>query len=257
MDHGIDTESPYFRLWFVAVPSAYFLLVALFRVINVWDFKTRKGSRASDIMAFELVAGFCVTYLGVAGCYGWYKDSESLSNDKFYGSSEFVVNHLIYPMISYQGWNFLLCLFNRDLCDPAMLGHHAVTAALAYFGLAPYLHYMGLFYFGIAELTNVPLTVVDIFKYFPDLAKQYPILNDLCRYSFALSFIILRLIVWPIFSYTYFWTGSIDLIRSEKAHSLFVVIFFLSANVFLTFLQFFWGSKIFGFLFKSSKSKAK
>ena len=206
--------------------------------------------------------GLCVTYLAAAGIVGWFglfgvNVASELRANPFYGKSQFIEDHLIYPMISYQGWNLLLCFFNADLRDPAMIGHHLVTGSLAYFGLAPYLHYYGLFFFGVAELTNVPLTIVDVFKYFPDLAKKLSILNELSRVSFAVSFILLRLIVWPYFSY-HFALGSIDLLTTNfhtKCHSGFVVGFFLFANVFLTGLQFFWGSKIVGFLFKGNKKE--
>ena len=222
-------------------------------------------------MAFEIVAGLCVTYLGCAGIVGYYsllgvEDIVKLDQNKFYARSTFVENHLIYPMISYQGWNFLLCVLSfsksitggTDLWDPAMIGHHFVTGSLAYFGLAPYLHFYGLFYFGIAELTNIPLTVMDVFKYFKDMATANPTLNSITRTTFAISFIILRLVIWPIYSYP-FWVGSLKLIgygESEdgKIHSYFVVGFFLFANIFLTSLQFFWGSKIFSsILFKPKK----
>lgn len=218
-----------------------------------------------DIVDFsQFFEGLCVTYLAAAGVVGWFglfgaNVRAELIDAPFYGKSKFVEDHLIYPMVSYQGWNLLLCFFNADLRDPAMIGHHLVTGSLAYFGLAPYLHYYGLFFFGVAELTNVPLTIVDVFKYFPDLAKKLSILNEISRISFAASFIILRLIVWPYFSY-HFALGSINLLTTNfhtQCHSGFVVGFFLFANVFLTGLQFFWGSKIIGFLFKSGKKSSK
>lgn len=211
-------------------------------------------------MAFEIMAGLCVLYLAVFGSIAFFDlmpgqfDYGAAKSDIYYGRSTFIENHLIAPMISYQFWNFLLCLFNADLFDPAMIGHHLVTGSLAYFGLAPYLHGRASFFFGAAEWSNVPLTFVDIFKYFPDLKNRFPMVNEVSRVLFALFFIVLRLIIWPYISYD-FWIGSYDLLSTGKAHSNFVVAFFLGANFFLTFLQFFWGSKIFGFLFKSGKSK--
>jgi hypothetical protein len=150
----------------------------------------------------------------------------------------------------------LLCIVVKDLRDVAMIGHHLITGSLAYFGLYPYIHYKALFFFGVAEFTNVPLTVVDVFKYFPDMAKKYSFINEFSRYVFALSFVVLRLIIWPYCCYD-FWTGSVNLLRTGAAHSNFVVAFFLGANIFLTALQYFWGSKIFGFLFKKKKPTEK
>mmetsp|Transcript_22435 Transcript_22435/g.32719 ORF Transcript_22435/g.32719 Transcript_22435/m.32719 type:complete len:267 (+) Transcript_22435:90-890(+) len=253
--------TPAFYIWMAAVPIMYFGLVILFRAMNLWEAKTRKGSRGSDIMAFLIVAGICVTYLGIVGVIAWFElepswDYDTLKKDNIYGRAQFVEDHLIMPMMSYQGWNLLLCLFNNDLRDPAMIGHHLVTGSLAYFGIHPYVHYYGLFFFGFAELTNIPLTLVDMFKYFPDLKEKMPVLNEFCRITFAVSFIIVRLIMWPYISYG-FWVGALDLLRTGRAHSTFVVAVFFGANLFLTGLQFLWGSKIFGFLFKSGKKKSK
>jgi hypothetical protein len=140
-----------------------------------------------------------------------------------------------------------------------MVGHHVVTGSLGYFGLAPYLHFSGIFYFGIAEFTNIPLTFYDIFKYFPEYKTTFPAIYEGSRVIFALTFVALRLVVWPIVSYP-FWVGSIELVQSGKAHSNTVVLTFLVANSFLTGLQFLWGSKIVSVLMSAlspSKSKKK
>jgi hypothetical protein len=247
VNHGVDFSNPFFLAWCVIVPAAHVFLIFLFRSMGLWNFKTRGGSRASDIMAFEIVAGLCVAYLATAGfigtfgLFGFSNELERLqkASNHFYASSQYVEDHLVYPMIAYQAWNFLLSILVSDFRDPAMVGHHLITGSLAYFGLYPYIHFKALFFFGVAEFTNVPLTVVDTFKYFPDLAKKYSALNEFSRYLFALSFVVLRLIVWPYCCYD-FWVGSVDLLRSGKAHSSFVVAFFLGANVFLTGLQYFW-----------------
>ena len=143
-----------------------------------------------------------------------------------------------------------------------------------------------MFFFGVAELTNIPLTIIDVFKYLPALKQNYPNLNEFFRSSFAILFIILRLILWPIYCYE-FWIHSLQLVvvglnnnntpntiasaintlltilnvtplaSHIQCHSLFVVCFFLFANVLLTLLQFYWGVTIFGFLFVSNKKKEK
>ena len=71
----------------------------------MWTFTTWKGSRASDILAFEIVAGLCVTYLGIAGFIAYFSlfgvdIYESLEVDRFYAKSSYIENHLIYPMVS-------------------------------------------------------------------------------------------------------------------------------------------------------------
>lgn len=250
-----------FKLWFALVPATYIFFVVLFRGLGWWPEKARKGSRLSDIMSYEIIAGLIVTYVGVAGTYGWLEmtnnpDSEfhPLQFNRFYGKSQFFVDHLMTPMFSYQVWNVVLCFVLSDLFEPFFIGHHSVTAILAFFGTNPYVHYYGLFFFGVAELTNIPLTFVDVFKYFPEMKVKFSMVNEVSRVVFALSFIILRLIIWPIVSYE-FWKESVNLVQTGEAHSNFVVIFFLFANLFLTGLQFLWGSKIFAFLLPKKSSK--
>jgi hypothetical protein len=114
-----------------------------------------------------------------------------------------------------------------------------------YFALHPYLHGYN-FFFGVAELTNVPLTVYDVFKYQKSIGWQtkYSALFQITQVSFALSFVAIRLVWWPMVSYP-FWLESVAALKGEtNAHSPFVIGFFLLSNVFLTFLQFFWGVQI-------------
>lgn len=259
ISHGIDISNPIFQAWFFGIPVAYILQVYLFRALGWWDFPTRKGGLTSDIMAFEFSALISVIYLGVAGVLGSYdlfgvQESVALGSDMFYARSKFVEEHLVYPMVTFQGWNVVLCFISSDLRDPAMIGHHLVTASLGYLGLAPYLHGAGLFFFGMAEISNIPLTVYDMFKYMKagGWQEKYSTLFQMSQVSFAICFLILRLIIWPIKSWT-FWLGSIELLQSGKAHSNFTVGFFLLANSFLTLLQFLWGWQIIKFLIPSGK----
>lgn len=245
--HGIDTSNVYFQAWFVGTPIAWYVLLKLFRYLGLWSHKTRKGARTSDILAFEAVALISVAYLGVAGLIlhmGWCGTDAELaviSADKMYGRSQFVINHLIYPMVTFQSWNVLLCLFTPDLNVPEMIGHHTVTAALGYFALHPYLHGCN-FFFGVAELTNISLTVYDVFKYNKSVGwqKKYPLIFNITQGAFAFSFLAIRIVWWPLMSVP-FWKDSIALIQSQRGHSNFVIGFFLLANVFLTLLQFYWG----------------
>ena len=108
MDHGIDTSNVHFQRWIVLVPSMYFGFLILFRILNVWEFKTRGGARASDIMAFQIVAGFCVVWLTAVGFIGRFNlfgvnEYAKLLADPWWGRSSFIENYLLYPMISYQG----------------------------------------------------------------------------------------------------------------------------------------------------------
>lgn len=284
MDHGVPINF-HSKAWFVGVPVAYIALVFLFNATNAFPGLARKGTTLNKIMAFEVVCLFCVTYLAAAGFYVWLDWSDngiykSLAVDPVYGGSDFVMNHLAIPMFFFQGWNLLLCFVCPDLGDTMMIVHHSLVVVLAYMGMRPYVHAAAMFFFGMAELTNVPLTVIDIFKYLPWLKKSFPQVNEAVRAIFAVLFIILRMVVWPYFCYP-FWVRSAQLIlrhcgmsdeltapfhitglvgalpAETQCHSIFVVVFFVAANLMLTVMQYIWGVTIFGFLFTKPKNERK
>lgn len=112
--------------------------------------------------------------------------------------------------------------------------------------------------------------------------------------TFAILFIILRMVVWPLYCYP-FWVRSIQLMidyymtnsvmlenafpainlqmvskfsadldqfsglpplpATTHCHSIVVVVFFVVANFLLTVLQYYWGTTIFGFLFKKPSAR--
>ena len=99
-DHGIDFSNQHFLAWFIGVPASFLILANLFRSQGWWAF-TLKGTttRASDDLAFEIVAGSCCLYLAVAGIIGRFglfgaNNFDELEEDPFYAGSDFVKNHL-------------------------------------------------------------------------------------------------------------------------------------------------------------------
>lgn len=245
----VDTSNFYFKSWFYLVPISYLFLVCLFRSLGLFDFKTWKGSRASDILAFELIAGFSVTYLGVWGliCKFNLLDLEDLrqisTSSDFYARSTTIENHIIYPMMVFQSWNVLLCFVCRDLRDPAMIAHHIITAMCSSFALHPCMQYYSISTLGLTELSGIPLTVIDIFKFFPHWAEKYPNVNITARISFAILFYSLRIIYLPFFMIPLTF-NTYSLLVQGKAHNNGVFIFVLVASIFMVGLQFLWAYKI-------------
>ena len=168
-------------------------------------------------------------------------------------------------MINYQGWNLLLCVLSHeklkitsghDLFDLAMIIHHGLSFIFAICLLEPFAHSFCIFYFGIVELTNIPLTVMDVFKYFKHWKEKYPQANQATRIVFAISFIFLRLILWPIRSYAFF-EGCLKLLWTGEAHSSPAVLFCFISALIVTYLQFLWGSKIFSTVLVRKDSKSE
>ncbi len=257
---GIDFSNPVVLQWAVFIPAVHIALLILFRLISIFPQNTRKGSRASDILSIEIVSQICVIYCAYHGCLGFFNlfgsiDNSKIFEDKFYERSLFVENKIVIPMLFYQLWNLFVCILHNEFRSMDSIGHHFVTSCLAYFGLYPYAQYYALFYFGVGELTTIPLNVVDAFKNIPELSMRYPAIASAARYSFAASYFIIRILYWPVVSYELFF-GCKDLLQNGTAHSNFVVGFFVFANSFLTGLQFYWGYLIIkGLQKKSSSSK--
>jgi hypothetical protein len=234
-----------FKTWSIVVPIAHIILVCLFRMIGLCPTKLKKGTRLSDMLAFSIVAFCCVTFLGLFGFAIFMKylpgiDYDFLEANRFYGRSAIIEDLLVTPMIVYQYWDCIICLVTNDLRDPTMIMHHFVTGTLAYFCLAPYGHYWAPFFFGMVEITNIFLTGMEIFDFFPDYQKKYPLFHDACRGCFALGFYIIRLIMWPYIGY-YFVTESLNLFYSNTGHSNFVILFYVFSCAFLSVLQVYWG----------------
>jgi len=222
---------------------------------SIFGRKTRAGTPYSQLLAYIVVSGICTTVSGLAGCYGWIYDSALIQDRLYEESKSGAARWMAIIMVAYQIWNFWLCCLLKDYRTAENLGHHSVTATLSYFTRFPFVSYYCLFFIGVAEMTNIPLSVFDSLK-FMQLKNEFPSLYKYSRVTFAVSFLIIRCGVWPIISYD-FWT---QVLGAEKWHSPFVCIFFLVGNAFLTGLQFFWASKIVKALlkmFSGANQKAK
>merc|ERR1712086_559805 len=78
-----------------------------------------------------------------------------------------------------------------------------------------------------------------------ELGKLYPATKEATGTVFAVLFIVFRVVVWPILSYT-FWVDCLTVLYQDTLHSSFCVYVFLASNVFLTTLQFVWLGEIIG-----------
>ena len=239
-----------FITWLVGIPVLYLIVNILIRLGlfgGQWP-KTVRGTDGASMLAFEIVSCSICLYVGVAGTIAWFKlcsscDLEGIENDKLYGRSIFFEEHLAAPLLSYQFWNFVICLVIREMRDKVMLLHHVSSGLCALFSLHPFLQYYGLFFFGVPEVTSVPLTFVSLTKSFPFLKTNYPQVYEVSKWSFGVLFLVIRLVMWTHVS-VYYWMDTVTLIRSGAAHSNFVLFYYCFANVVLSGMQYFWGYKI-------------
>ena len=151
----------------------------------------------------------------------------------------------------------------KNLRKAELFMHHIMAGSLAYAALHPYAHAYAPFFFGVVEISSVFLTSLEVIELFPDFMRRHKLLHACVQGLFAVSFILIRLIAWPILL-MYFWpdnyavvlTGKISSAPLSKrphtnyneltgqAHSLFVIALYVVSCAGLTFLQFKWGMLI-------------
>merc|ERR1711884_678905 len=127
-----------------------------------------------------------------------------------------------------------------------MLAHHGAVLTLAILvALAPFSHWGAPFLAGLIEFTNLPLTVMDLFKSFKDLQQRFPGTFLASQAIFAIGFFVLRVVLWlPIFGLIF--SDSITFLRIGGAQGLqfAAAAYMIPTGGFLTGLQLLWAWKI-------------
>lgn len=205
----------------------------------------RLSPDVAHLLTFELLSGLACTYLSTVGALlHYFSDSEPME-DKLFGFDPRSL-HIAQFMTAYQLYDLLIMAFVPRLFTVAMLIHHVLSGLLGFIGLFNFAHGYASFFFGVIEISNVILTVVDIFKY-TGLDRKYLSTYTMVRMLFALTFAVFRLILWPIQCFD-FW-GAIakgftsNALLQTKMDTFAGTAFFLS-NLALTALQLYWGTII-------------
>mmetsp|Transcript_22723 Transcript_22723/g.34366 ORF Transcript_22723/g.34366 Transcript_22723/m.34366 type:complete len:268 (-) Transcript_22723:102-905(-) len=151
-------------------------------------------------------------------------------------------------------WDIPVRLVSDGMGDPIMHAHHVgffLMAAVTMGFFSPNGESLGAnfapFFFGMIELSSIPLQIVDLFhpkqKAWHAYMNQYPILkslNEICRILFALLFVAMRAVAFPYITASScipdFWQASQE--RPEVAAPCISV---MVANVLFTVLQLYWG----------------
>ena len=204
--------------------------------------KNDTGSRLCVLLAYNITAAAVATFCASVGCAAWFGGEAATIGgtvqSRLYGESASFAR-LGAVTAAYEAYNTLVVLVVPEYRTTAFVGHHAATFVLALLSQAPYLHYYGLFFFGVASVSSVPLAVVEVAK-----CVGLTQLHDRARSVFAAAFLALRSLYWPLVSLG-FWADSVAALRGAVAvHSVAAVVTFLVANVGLTGLQLLWTKKV-------------
>lgn len=224
----------------------YFLCVAL-----SGSFTALKGK--GGFVAHQIIAGFYMILLFVVGSSPWFLEDNLMSLDSgFDGSSQrllqvhatsrwccaVVVGELVL-------WDIPCALIVPSLQDPLMLGHHVVMAAVAYVSAFHIPSAYCLFFFGVVELSSIPLAIVDFFhpqKGLPKLLEEYSILrtvNEISRITFALLFMVVRAVYFPRIVIFHLLPDVFTVWSKVTVEKVPLIVIVVSA-VGLTILQLYW-----------------
>ena len=148
-------------------------------------------------------------------------------------------------MGAFQTKNLLDSIIFGD--GPEFIMHHLVCIFVAYGALSgQFLHLYGIFFFGLSEASTALVSVLACFDEklgVPELGDEHPLLKITCGISFAVSFIAIRIVVWPYLAYC-LTLDCLQVLKEGSSHSEVIVWSFLACLLALTLLQFFWLAEI-------------
>ena len=168
--------------------------------------------REPAFVAHQLVTLPLMMYVSYLGCAGWFFPDEEAQElaatveGRLYGRDpvgEKLSAIVLGAMVFWDIWATLL----PSIYSAAGMGHHVGLAILAAICLMPYLQHYAPFFVGVIEISSVPLVIVDLFhpKHFAYVAASHPFLsaiNEAMRLVFALSFLVLRTVYFPVVIFT-------------------------------------------------------
>merc|ERR1719162_2958404 len=127
-------------------------------------------------------------------------------------------------------------------------GSSVVICLVALFnGPHGFLMYQAPFFFGVSEISSLPLAFMDLFRYSKELSDKHPTIKEAMSVSFASLFLVFRCVYWPFVTVD-FW---MSMYASTAPWWLKATWYFF--NVGLTLLQYYWGYLIVKAIIKKLK----
>jgi len=272
---NLQQESPFWfessrEYWKVAIAAA----VTAMSCTTIWCFslqiydsnfstketpawKRTKTCYQMTNLCFNLVIGCLGAYyhywvLPTLPAYNATSSIEQISNlfDEFY---------LMPAMqLGYQAWSIPIGIFYVNESKEMILHHIGVIfaascGAFSHFGLRYWLP----FFFGIFELSSVPLAIMNTFKEHPDAAKKYPLFNHASRVSFVVSFLYIRVWQWLPVGPLYMRNNFFLFLTTDVGATKFFLLLQFLFGVYLGYLQMYWALMVVKFVIHAVVGKKK
>lgn len=210
------------------------------------------GHFAATLFAFSLLAA--------VGVYSWNFTDLPVDHVWGFGSWGRWIGELQVAFMSYEMTAIAMARGREQqlLCGPGgiMIVHHVLVLALGWVVAAnSFFHYYATFFFGVPELSSVPLAFMDLFKGNKELKRRYPAVNEAARNIFAAIFLVVRCVLFTRVAVG-LWRDSLGEFASGLTGIRWALLTFVcSSQLVLLGMQYFWGSKIVRALLAMAKGK--
>jgi len=202
-----------------------------------------KLSQRAGFLAYTISAAVAISWLSIIGVARFMLPDPE---DPLFGFDA-AAQRIGEVMLAYQIYNLTVAIVYKEQRTAATLGHHTAAMASALAVANQYLHGYAAYCFGVFESSSIPLSVMDIFKMFPQLIERFPTTYTGVRLVFAIHFIIVRLVMLPPFLLRFFSHVKMVMVAPTGTYSktdtiVMGCLFFSSLT--LSGLQVIWGRTI-------------
>lgn len=144
--------------------------------------------------------------------------------------------------LGYQIWSIPMGLFVVNE-NAQMIFHHlgvvfaATLGAFSTFGFRYWLP----FFFGVFEISSIPLAAINTFNDHREAKTKYPLLHNLSRISFFVSFLYIRIYLWLFVGPLYIRNDFFLFLTTEDTLTKAFVLIQWIFGLYLGYLQLYWG----------------
>ena len=248
-------------IWNIQISFLFITAVSigLFVLLTVAFPEVKKNDNLKATHRFTNL--FVNFFLGIFGFYHFVVSlpSESTVVDRIQG---FAHPPLIYFPIVQIGYNLWSLPFGFLVGEEgSMRIHHIsvlIVASISTFCNSGFRYY-GAFFFGIIEISSVPLSLMNYFKDSQSLIHTYPTAYLFIRLAFMISFLTARVIFWTPQMYDVIRCSTLLTSTCQTSICTITAGSFTLCAILLTLLQYLWATKILSGLIRllSKKSTKK
>lgn len=239
----LDTVIPQIVLSSCALYAIYFVTSFLFE--HYLLSQTKLGLAKRRKLCFQITSACANLLLSVMGVYFEYfvKSGAFSLEEATQGGKEFIFLSTL--QIAFQVFSIPIGILHTNE-SKQMLVHH--TAVVVVTGMSAFFRngfrYWTPFFYGIIEISSLPLAPYNWFKNNPEYSAKYPALFDRVRLTFAFSFLWFRVAMFiprivPYLLQQYFLFST----HPSLPYRAFMSVAWICSLV-LFFLQMMWGSLI-------------